>query len=63
MNAQNRGAKGVLIYSDPEDDGTGKGDVYPKGPWRPEFSVQVRQKAIERLYFSKKSWRTGWYIC
>lgn len=58
MNAQNRGAKGVLIYSDPEDDGTGKGDVYPQGPWRPEFSVQVRQyvtKAIERLLFSQEA--------
>ncbi|ETL48188.1 hypothetical protein L916_02173, partial [Phytophthora nicotianae] len=31
---------GVLIYSDPLDDGFGKGPVYPEGPWRPENSFQ-----------------------
>ena len=38
--AQQYGAKGVLIYSDPADDGYFRGDVYPKGPWRPESAVQ-----------------------
>jgi N-acetylated-alpha-linked acidic dipeptidase len=38
--AQQRGAKGVLIYSDPADDGSARGDVYPKGPYRPESAVQ-----------------------
>ncbi|HEX3967469.1 MAG TPA: M28 family metallopeptidase [Edaphobacter sp.] len=38
--AQQYGAKGVLIYSDPADDGYFRGDVYPKGPWRPETAVQ-----------------------
>jgi len=38
--AQQYGAKGVLIYSDPADDGYFRGDMYPKGPWRPETSVQ-----------------------
>jgi len=38
--AEQRGAAGVLIYSDPIDDGYFKGDVYPKGPWRPERGVQ-----------------------
>lgn len=27
MNAQARGAVGVLVYSDPQDDGYGKGEV------------------------------------
>jgi N-acetylated-alpha-linked acidic dipeptidase len=40
MIAQQRGAAGVLIYSDPQDDGYFKGDVYPNGPWRPESGVQ-----------------------
>ncbi|MGA2252629.1 M28 family metallopeptidase [Terracidiphilus sp.] len=40
MIAQQRGAAGVLIYSDPQDDGYFKGDVYPNGPWRPESAVQ-----------------------
>jgi N-acetylated-alpha-linked acidic dipeptidase len=38
--AQQRGAAGVLIYSDPQDDGYYKGDAYPLGPWRPDSGVQ-----------------------
>jgi N-acetylated-alpha-linked acidic dipeptidase len=38
--AEQRGAVGVLIYSDPQDDGFAKGDMYPGGPWRPETGVQ-----------------------
>jgi len=38
--AQLRGAVGVLIYSDPQDDGYYKGDPWPIGPWRPETAVQ-----------------------
>ncbi len=38
--AEMRGAVGVLIYSDPQDDGFFKGDMYPNGPWRPETAVQ-----------------------
>ncbi len=38
--AQQRGAAGVIIYSDPMDDGWFKGDKYPQGPWRPDTAVQ-----------------------
>ncbi|MGO8757045.1 MAG: M28 family metallopeptidase [Terracidiphilus sp.] len=38
--AELRGAAGVLLYSDPQDDGYYKGDPYPVGPWRPETGVQ-----------------------
>lgn len=38
--AQQRGAIGVLIYSDPADDGYDQGDMYPAGPMRPESAVQ-----------------------
>jgi N-acetylated-alpha-linked acidic dipeptidase len=34
------GAIGCLIYSDPRDDGYYPGDVYPNGPYRPEFGAQ-----------------------
>ena len=34
------GAAGVILYSDPWDDGYFKGDKYPKGPWRPDTGVQ-----------------------
>ena len=38
--AQDRGAVGVLIFSDPADDGYMKGDVYPDGPLRPASAIQ-----------------------
>lgn len=38
--AEEAGAAGVIIYSDPIDDGYFKGDKYPKGPWRPDTAVQ-----------------------
>ncbi|MFZ1939372.1 MAG: M28 family peptidase, partial [Terracidiphilus sp.] len=38
--AEQHGAAGVLIYSDPQDDGYYKGDPWPIGPWRPETGVQ-----------------------
>jgi N-acetylated-alpha-linked acidic dipeptidase len=39
--AAQRGAVGCLLYSDPAEDGFVKGDVIPKGKWRPEFGVQL----------------------
>jgi N-acetylated-alpha-linked acidic dipeptidase len=38
--AQKRGALGVIIYSDPADDGYMKGDIYPDGPMRPPGALQ-----------------------
>ncbi len=38
--AEQRGAVGVLLYSDPQDDGYAKGDPWPVGPWRPDTGVQ-----------------------
>lgn len=38
--AQQRGAAGVIIYSDPADDGYVRGDKYPRGAYRPDSAVQ-----------------------
>jgi len=38
--AAEKGAVGAIIYSDPADDGYGKGDVYPAGPFKNDSGVQ-----------------------
>ena len=38
--AQEHGAIGCIIYSDPMEDGYFQGDVYPKGSFKNEFGVQ-----------------------
>jgi N-acetylated-alpha-linked acidic dipeptidase len=38
--AEARGAVGLLLYSDPENDGFVRGEVYPDGPMRPARGVQ-----------------------
>jgi N-acetylated-alpha-linked acidic dipeptidase len=40
LTAQKRGAAGIIIYSDPADDGYGRGKVYPDGPWGPASHIQ-----------------------
>src|SRR4030095_4878633 len=38
--AERHGAAALLIYSDPQDDGFVRGDVYPAGPMRPPQGIQ-----------------------
>ncbi|MEP7277929.1 MAG: M28 family metallopeptidase, partial [Bacteroidota bacterium] len=38
--AQEHGAIGCIIYSDPHEDGYYQGDVYPKGPFKNEYGAQ-----------------------
>ena len=38
--AQEHGAVGCIVYSDPADDGYGAGEAYPKGAFRPERGLQ-----------------------
>lgn len=38
--AQEKGAIGCIIYSDPADDGYAQGDVYPTGAYKNEYGVQ-----------------------
>jgi len=39
-NAQKAGLAGVIIYSDPADDGYAQADPYPRGPGRPADAIQ-----------------------
>ena len=38
--AAKRGAIGSIVYSDPIEDGYVRGDVYPKGQWRPSTGFE-----------------------
>jgi N-acetylated-alpha-linked acidic dipeptidase len=38
--AERRGAAGTIIYSDPAEDGSRMGKVYPDGPWGPDSHIQ-----------------------
>lgn len=40
LTAEQRGAAGILIYSDPAEDGIKKGPVYPDGTWGNESHLQ-----------------------
>jgi N-acetylated-alpha-linked acidic dipeptidase len=40
LEAERRGAAGIIVYSDPAEDGSVQGPVYPKGPWGPDSHVQ-----------------------
>lgn len=48
--AQEHGAVGCLIYSDPHDDGYARGNTYPQGGWRPADGVQRGSVADMQLY-------------
>ncbi len=48
--AQQRGAAGVIIFSDPADDGYDRGDKYPRGPMRPDSAVQRGSVQFLPLY-------------
>ena len=40
FTAEREGAAGILIYSDPAEDGWKRGPVFPDGPWGPESHIQ-----------------------
>ena len=40
LTAEREGAAALLIYSDPAEDGSAHGKVFPDGPWGPESHIQ-----------------------
>lgn len=57
--AQENGAVACLIYSDPHEDGYFQGDVYPKGPMRPEQGVQ-RGSVLDMALYPGDPLSPGW---
>ena len=47
--AQDAGVAGVIMYSDPAEDGFKQGKVWPDGRWRPEDSVQRGSVALSNM--------------
>jgi N-acetylated-alpha-linked acidic dipeptidase len=48
--AEERKAAGVILYSDPDDDGYAAGDTYPNGPWRPMSGIQRGSVMYTQIY-------------
>jgi len=40
LTAEREGAAALLVYSDPAEDGSARGKVFPDGPWGPESHIQ-----------------------
>lgn len=57
--AQENGAVGCLIYSDPRDDGYFVGDVYPTGPMRPAQGAQ-RGSVMDMPVYPGDPLTPGW---
>ncbi|MFC4909996.1 M28 family peptidase [Actinomadura gamaensis] len=53
------GAKAVIIYSDPANDGFSRGPVYPNGPWRAADGIQ-RGSIAQMMYASGDPLTPGW---
>lgn len=48
--AEQHRALGLILYSDPEDDGFAMGETYPHGPWRPASGIQRGSVLYTQLY-------------
>ena len=57
--AQENGAVGCLIYSDPRDDGYFQGDIYPNGPMRPAQGAQ-RGSVMDMAIYPGDPLTPGW---
>lgn len=57
--AQEHGAVGCIIYSDPRDDGYFQGDVYPNGAYRPSQGVQ-RGSLLDLSLYPGDPLSPGW---
>ena len=48
--AEEHKALGLILYSDPVDDGSSVGEVYPNGPWRPMSGIQRGSILYTQIY-------------
>lgn len=48
--AEQHHAAGLILYSDPQDDGFAAGDTFPEGPWRPLGGIQRGSILYTQIY-------------
>jgi N-acetylated-alpha-linked acidic dipeptidase len=48
--AEEHHASGLILYSDPQDDGYAAGDTFPEGPWRPLGGIQRGSILYTQIY-------------
>ncbi len=48
--AEEHHAAGLILYSDPQDDGYAAGDTFPHGPWRPMGGIQRGSILYTQIY-------------
>jgi N-acetylated-alpha-linked acidic dipeptidase len=48
--AEEHKAVGLILYSDPQDDGFFVGDTFPQGPWRPMSGIQRGSVQYTQIY-------------
>jgi N-acetylated-alpha-linked acidic dipeptidase len=48
--AEEHKALGLILYSDPQDDGYMAGDPFPRGPWRPMSGIQRGSVLYTQIY-------------
>src|SRR5580658_2658478 len=48
--AEEHKAVGLILYSDPQDDGYFVGDMFPRGPWRPMSGIQRGSVQYTEIY-------------
>jgi N-acetylated-alpha-linked acidic dipeptidase len=48
--AEEHKAVGLILYSDPQDDGYFAGDMFPRGPWRPMSGIQRGSVQYTQIY-------------
>ncbi|MDE3109512.1 MAG: M28 family peptidase, partial [Acidobacteriota bacterium] len=48
--AEQHHAAGLILFSDPQDDGFAAGDIFPDGPWRPLGGIQRGSILYTQIY-------------
>ncbi len=60
LTAEREGAAAMIVYSDPAEDGSDRGEVFPKGPWGPASHLQRGGIAYDYIVPGGNPLTPGW---